>query len=104
VIMCARCGHPRVVRDSQATYQCFNCKYRGKVSEARVLHRTYSLREAVHLVQKVKEMIAKGEIRVVYDTSRVRGRRKFRGWFTRRHPEATRLEDFIDTDRYEVVA
>jgi len=104
VIMCARCGEPRIVRDTQSTYQCFKCGYRGRVAQAKVVHKTSNLKEAVAIVQKLKEKVAKGEVRVVYDASKTRGRRKFRGWFHKRHPESTRPEDFVDSDRYEVVS
>ena len=104
VIMCARCGYPRVVRATQKTYMCFNCNYHGKVEQAKVVYRASKPQHAARVVAALKEKIIKGEIRVVYDTSRVRGRWKFRGWFRKRHPESTRPQWFIDEERYELVA
>jgi len=102
VVMCSRCGEPRMVRDTQSTYRCFRCGYMGRVAEAKVVHKACKPGEAVAVAQKLKEKIAQGEVRVVYDTGRTRGRRRFRGWFSRRHPEATSPRFFVD-ERYEVV-
>jgi len=81
IIMCARCGYPRMVRASQKTYRCFKCSYRGRVAEAKIVAEADSPRKLPYAVGALKMKVARGEIRVVYDASRVKGRRRFRGWF-----------------------
>jgi len=84
VILCPRCGEARYVKAGYKTCKCFKCNYRITIikngilnPELRVLKIVNSPKEASYEVRKLKLT----PYPRIFDTSKVRGLKKFRKWF-----------------------
>ena len=57
VIKCKKCGNYMLAKVGQKTRTCPNCGQRNNLRELKVFGRTKSSREAVQLIQHLKERI-----------------------------------------------
>ena len=54
IVLCRYCGTPRYVRESERSFKCVKCGRYVELSEAKVIKRAQTIRDAIYMVKELK--------------------------------------------------